>query len=67
MANACILGIIISKLGYKQELSLVILFEVDESPKVGLNNTVQLLCLAISLKIESHEELTFDAEEVTKP
>ena len=53
VANACILDIVINKFSYRQELSIVILFEVDKYTKIGLYNTVLLLYLAINLKIKS--------------
>ena len=52
VAGACILGIVISKLGHGQELGPIILFEIDKNLKVGLHGAVLPLCLAVCLRVK---------------
>ena len=66
MADACIFGILISKLCYKQEPSLIILLEIDKDPKVGLYDTVLLLYLTVCLKLKNGEELLLDVEKIAE-
>lgn len=49
MANAYIFDIVISKLDYKQEPSIVILLKVNKSSKIDLSSTILLLHLAVCL------------------
>ena len=66
MAGTCIFSIIISKLGYQQELYPVILFEVDKKLEVGFYHIVLMFALTICLKMESYGKSLFNFEEVTK-
>ena len=66
MAGACILGVIISKLGYWQESWLIILFEVDKISKIGLYGTILLFCLIVCLRMEGNREFPLDAKKVAK-
>lgn len=61
VANAYILGIIVSKLCYKKKPSPVILFLINKDLKIG---TILLLSLAISLWVESDKKLLFNSQEV---
>ena len=62
----CIFGIIVYKLGYKQNPSLIVLFKVDKSPKIYLYSTIQPFCLAIYYKIKSRREPLFNAKKVAE-
>ena len=66
MANTCIFGIIISKLGYRQECNLIILLEIDKSLKISFYNTVLPLCLAICLRVKRGKEFPLNAEKVAE-
>ena len=52
IANASIFGIIIDKLSYLKELSLVILFKIDKNLKISFYYAILFLDLAVYLKIE---------------
>ena len=65
MGGACIFGIVISELGYWQELCPIILFEVDKSSKVGLYGAVLPFHLAVHLRIKCGREPLLDAQKVT--
>lgn len=66
MINASIFGIVISKLSLVKESSLVVLFEVNKSIKIGLFTTILTLGLAISLRVKRSKKFAFDLSEITK-
>ena len=66
MASACILGVIISKLGYWQELCLIILLEIDKCLEVDFHCTILIFGLAVSLKMKESGKAAFDPEEIIK-
>ena len=66
MTDACIFLIVISKFGYRQKPSAIILLEIDKSPKIGLYNTVLLFCFAVYLRLKSGVEPLLDAKKVAK-
>ena len=61
IAGAGILGIIICKFSHWQEVCPVILILVHKGSEVFLYCAVLSLYLAISLRIESHKEFSFDS------
>ncbi len=60
MANACILLIIISEFSYWKEFSPIILFIIDENPKISLHQTILPFDLAIILRAKGSKELLFN-------
>ena len=52
VTGACVLCIVISKLGHRQEPSLVILFKVDKGLEVALYGTILAHCLTVSLQVK---------------
>lgn len=66
MAGACIFGIVIRKLGQRQELSPVILLEVEKDLEVCFNNIILTFCLAVYLRIKRGEKPLFDRREIKK-
>lgn len=66
MARACIFGIVIYKLSYWQEPSLIVLFNINKSLKISLYIIFLLFCLAINLNIKSSKEPLFNIKQVTK-
>ena len=52
MIGAGILGIIVSKLYYKKNSCLIILFEVNKGSKVGFYHIILPLSLAAYLRVE---------------
>lgn len=66
MAGSYFFGIVINKFGYKKELSLVILFKIDKSLKIGFHCTIVTIGLTVNLKIKSGKEFSFNAKKLTK-
>ena len=66
VTNACILRIVISELGHRQEPSPVILLEVDKGSEVHLHSAVPPLDLPVCLRMEGGREPSLDVEEVAK-
>ena len=66
VTGARVFHIIISKLGHRQEPSIVILLEVDKDSKVRLYSAVLPLSLPVCLQIEGGKKLLLDAEKVTE-
>ena len=66
VAGACILGVVISKLGHWQELCPIILFKVDKGLKVGIHGAVLPFCLTVYLRMEGSRESPLDAKIVAK-
>lgn len=66
MPNTYVFCIIIYKFGYWQKFSWIVLFEIDNSLKVGFYIAVLLLYLAIILKIKSGEKMALNTEEIIK-
>ena len=66
VTDARVLCIIISKLGYWQEPSPVILLEVDKDSEVRLHGAILPFGLPIYLRMEGGRELLLDVEEVAK-
>ena len=64
IAGAGIFRIIIGKFTHWQEPCLVILLVIDKGPEVGINCTILLSSLAVSLGIEGGRESTLKAEKV---
>ena len=66
MASAYILSIVISKVGHRQESSLVILLEVDKRLEIRFYRTILTFCLAVCLQVKGGGESPLDAEEVAE-
>ena len=66
VAGACIFGIVISKLGHRQEPGPIILFEIDKGLKVSLHGAVLPLRLAVGLGVENGGKPLFDAKKVAE-
>ena len=66
VTGARVLRIVISKLGYRQEPSPVILLKVDKGSEIRLHGAVLPLGLLVCLQMEGGRELLLDAEEVAK-
>ena len=66
MANIYILGVVVSKLGYRQEPYLIILFKIDKGSRIGLYDAVLLLRLTVYLRMERSEKPLLNAEKVAK-
>lgn len=66
MASIYIFDIILCKFGYQKELSLVILFKVNKSLKIGLYYTILALYLLISLRVEYSKKLLLNAKKIAK-
>ena len=66
MANICVFGIIISKLGHRQKLCPIILLKINEGSEVGFYDTVLLFGLAISLQIEGGEKPMLNTKKIAK-
>ena len=64
--SACIIGIVVRKLGHWQESYLVILFEIDKGLNVYLHCAVLSFGLAVCLRMEGSWESLFDVKEVPK-
>ena len=64
MANAGILGIVVSKFRYGKNLCLVILLKVDEGLEVGFHYTILPLSLAVRLQVEGGEKFLLDIKEI---
>ena len=60
MASTSILGIVICKFSYWQEVCPVILFLIHKGPEVCLHCTVLSFGLAIGLKIKSCRKFSLD-------
>ena len=66
IANTSILSINISKFSYQQKFILVILFKINKALKICFCYTVQLFCLAISLKIKSGKKFLQNTKKVVQ-
>ena len=66
VTSTCVLRIVISKLGYWQEPSPVILLKVDKDLEVHFHCAVLLLGLPICLRMDGGKEPSLDAEKVAK-
>ena len=64
MANANILGIIISKFCYKKKLCLIILLKVDKGSKIGFYCIILFLNLVICLQIEGSREFLLNIKKI---
>ena len=64
VANADILGIVVSKLRYGKKLCLIILLKVDKGSEVGFYHTILLLSLAVRLRVEGGGEFPLNAKEI---
>lgn len=61
-----ILGIVVNKLSYQQELSLIVLFKVDKGSNISFKSTDQFFDLAVGLQWKSNTKQSFDAKKITK-
>ena len=66
VTGACIFGVIVRKLGHRQESYPVILFEVDKSSKVFLYRAVLSFCLPVCLSVKRGGESSLDTKEVAE-
>ena len=66
VTGSAVLCIVISKLGYWQKPSLVILFEVDKSSEERLHGGVLPLGLPVYLRMEGSKKPLLDAKEVAE-
>ena len=64
VANASIFGIIISEFCHKKKPCPVILFEIDESSKVGFYCIILPFGLTFYLKVENGKKFLLDVEKV---
>ena len=64
MANASILGIIISKLCNRKKLCSVILLKVDKNLEISFYYTILLFDLTVCLWVEGGRESPLNAEEI---
>lgn len=64
MASIFILGIIIGKLGYQQESSLIILLTIDKNLKICIYYIILLFDLAVSLKVKYDKKVVFKAKKI---
>ena len=65
VANAGILGIVVSKLRHGKKPCSIILLKVDKGSKVGFYHTILPFGLTVRLWIEGNGEFSLDAEEIT--
>lgn len=66
IVGTCILGIVVYKLGYWLEPSLIILFKVDKSFKIGFYSIVLLFYFAVGLRYKINKEPFFGDKKLTK-
>ena len=66
VTGACVLRIVISKLGYWQEPSSVILLKVDERSEIRHHGAVLPVGLPLYLQMKGNREPLLDVEEVAK-
>ena len=66
MAVAQVFRVVVSKLGYREELGLVILLEVHKGLEIRFHCIVLLLSLTVSLRVESGRKPPFNAKEVAE-
>ena len=64
MADAGILGIVVSKLRHRKKLYLIILFKVDKDSEVGFHCIILPLSLAVYLRVEGGGESLLNAEKI---
>ncbi len=64
MANTCIFSIIVGKLSHQKEISLIVLFLIDEGFEVGLYSTILSFSLAINFKVDSNSEPLLDSKKI---
>ena len=64
VANAGILGIVVSKLCHGKKPYPIILLEVDKGSEVGFYRTILSLSLAVRLWVEGGGESLLNAEEI---
>lgn len=53
MVNTAILSVVISKLDYRQELGLIVLFSIDKNLQIDYYCAILTFCLYISLRVKS--------------
>lgn len=66
MVNVCIFSIVISKLGYGQEPSSIILLKINKGSKISLYSAILLLRLAVDLQIKGGEKFLFNVKKIIK-
>lgn len=64
VTGACILDIMISELGHRQEPGLIVLFSIDKCPKISLNHIILPLSLAVYLQMKCNEQLPFNPKKM---
>lgn len=64
MTGACILGIVICELGYRQELSPIVLFQIDEYINISFQCAILSLGLAVCLRIKYSGQVLLIAKKV---
>ena len=64
MADAGILGIIVSKLRHGKKPCLIILLKVDEGLEVGFYRTILPLNLVVCLRMKGDKKSPLDVEEI---
>lgn len=64
MASICIFSIVIDKLSYWKEFSIVILLIVDKSSEINFYYTILLFGLAISYKMKRNKKPLFNLKGV---
>lgn len=65
MTDADVFRIIVSEFGYKKEPGPIVLFVINKNSEICLYFIVLPLGLAISLRVESSGEPSFDLKEVS--
>lgn len=64
IVEVCIFDIIISKLIYKQELNLIVLFFMEKSIKISLYYAILFLILAVHLQIENNRKFLLNIKKI---
>ena len=64
IAGVQILGIVVGKLSYCKEPSLIILFIIDKNSEIDLYYTVLPVDLAISLKVKNSKKFLLNSKKV---
>ena len=66
MTGLSVFGVIIYKLSYWYKLSLVILFKIDQSLKIYLQDTVLPLNLTVFLQVNRSKKLPLNVKVIAK-
>lgn len=64
VASACIFGVIIGKLSYQKEYSLIILLIIDTNSEVNFYYNILFLGLIISLRVVNSKKFLLNPKKV---